>query len=80
MLWGKFHLTDLDPRHLSARPFLCILIGAGAFAIAGWCVAMLGGWWPWLLALAGLALIGAGAWAAAKEKRDLEASEPEEGA
>jgi hypothetical protein len=78
MIWGKLSLTDLDPRHLSAKPFACIALGSAAFCIAGWFVAMFGGWLWWVVALAGLALIGLGGYAAVKEKRALEATEPEE--
>lgn len=81
MLWGKFRLGDLDPRHLSVRPFLCLLLGFALFFVAGWFLVMgLGGWWAWLAFAAGLALLAVGVWAATREKRELADAGEEAGA
>lgn len=73
-------LHDLDPRHLSARPFFCILAGMGVFCIAGWFVALdIGGWIPWAGAVAGLGLVALGGVAAVREKQDQAAADDEAG-
>lgn len=67
----KFRLSDADPRHLSARPFIILLIGFALFFISGWFAVMgLGGWVAWFGVVLGLALVVIGGAAAVREKRD----------
>jgi membrane protein implicated in regulation of membrane protease activity len=76
----KLRLGDLDPRNLSAKPFLCLLIGVGAFCISGWSLTMdVGPRWVWaVVVIAAFALIFAGIMAARREMRERDAAEDEE--
>lgn len=73
----KFRLSDADPRHLSARPFLCLLAGVGAFGVSGWFLTMdIGPRWAWgLVCVAALVAILAGVMAARTELRDRDDSQ-----